>query len=143
MPFDVQFFVDSEGVGVLQFFEAEFSSLLGFETHKGEEFVVGVFVLFDDGRLDFSEGGTDFVQRFFDLLFGVLRVLGLVWQVFDVQIFSGLLPVSFLLKDLGGNDLIFDLEVHGSLDTFGGGFNSVELDVPVSSGFSVGVVAHD
>lgn len=142
MPLDVQLLIGVEHVGVLQFFKTLFGAVLFFETDERVIFI-GVFVLFDHGGVDFSESSADSVQGFLDFLLGVFRELHLVWQVFEIQVFPGLLSVGLLLKDLRGDHLVFNLKIQGSLDALGRGLDGIELHVPVASRLPVGVVAHD
>ena len=142
MPLDVQLLAQIERVAVFQSYQCLFSGLFGLEADESEVFI-GVLVLLDEGRVDLSELRANFIQGFPDFLFSVLRVLNRIRQVLEVKVLSVILSVGLLLEDLGSDDLFLELKVQGSLDAFLGGLDGVELDIPVSSGFTVLVVTDD
>lgn len=142
MPLDVDFLVNMERISVLEFQQAFLGGFLGLKAHKGKVLVI-VFVALDMGRLDLSVDCTDLVQHFFDFVFSVSRVLGLIRQVFDIEVLSGILTGFFFLKYLHGDFLLVDFNFLCVLYTFLCSLDGVELDVTVPSGFSVVIVTNN
>jgi len=67
----------------------------------------------------------------------------LVRKILEVQVLSAVLSVSFLLEWLHADNSFFQLQVLGTLEAFLSGLDLVELNIPVSSGLSVRIVAHN